>query len=79
MVAPLFESYRAVGRGRPMIRTKQEHRDYLRQNNYEEVGNDSSMAPPKMCDREFAHQQSEQLKEIKESFLEGQKAAKSLE
>lgn len=79
MVAPLFESYRAVGRGRPWIRTKQEHRDYLRQNNYEEVGNDSSVAPPKISDEEFRHQQSGQLKEIRESFEAGWAASKAAE
>lgn len=79
MVAPLFEAYRSVGRGRPWIRTKQEHKDYLRREGYEEVGNDSSVAPPKMSDDEFRHQQAVQLKEIKQSFEEGAAAAKLIE
>lgn len=79
MVAPLFESYRAIGRGRPWIRTKAEHKAYLRENNYEEVGNDSSMAPPPICDREFAHQQAEKLKEIEQSFQELGAVEKHLE
>lgn len=78
MVAPLFESYRAMGRGQPWIRTKTEHKDYLRQNNYEEVGNDPSMAPPKVSDEEFRHQQSTQLSEIRESFQTGWAAEQSL-
>ncbi len=79
MVAPLFESYRAIGRGRPWIRTKTEHKAYLRENNYEEVGNDSSMAPPKMSDEEFRHHQSAHLKEIRESFETTRAAEKLLE
>lgn len=31
---------------RPLIRTREEHTAFLRRNGYEEVGNDSSMAPP---------------------------------
>lgn len=53
----VFQEYRAVGRGKPLIKTRQAHRDYLRQNNYEEVGNDSSCAPPElnMSQAEIAH------------------------
>lgn len=46
-IMPVFSAYRTVGaeRGR-IIHSRQEHQDYLRQHGYEEVGNDSSMAPP---------------------------------
>jgi hypothetical protein len=40
----VFQEYRAIGRGRPLIKTRQQHKDYLRINGYEEVGNDKSMA-----------------------------------
>lgn len=43
-----FQEYRAIGRGRPLIKTRQQHKDYLRINGYEEVGNDPSMAPPEL-------------------------------
>lgn len=46
-IVPLFQPYKAMGheRGR-VIRSRQEHRDYLRQHGYEEVGNDPAYAPP---------------------------------
>lgn len=60
-----FTPYRAVGRGRPWIKTRQEHKDYLRQNGYEEVGNDSSIAPPElgMCEGEIAERVANKRKE----------------
>lgn len=71
MVAPMFESFRAVGLpGKPWITSKAEHQAQLRDHGYEEVGNDSSMAPPKMSDQEFAWQQGEKLKQIEQSFKE---------
>lgn len=46
-IVSLFTPYRAAGaeRGR-LIRNRQEHRGYLRQHGYEEVGNDPAYAPP---------------------------------
>ena len=73
MVAPLFEAYRAVGRGTPWIRTKAEHKAYLRREGYEEVGNDSSMATPSISDEEFRHHQAERMNEIRESFQQAEK------
>lgn len=65
MVAPMFQEYRAVGiPGKPWIKTKQEHKDTLRQHGKVEIGNDSSMSPPKMERGEFEHRKSEQLSEI---------------
>lgn len=60
-----FTPYRAVGRGRPWIKTRQEHKDYLRQNGYEEVGNDSSCAPPEigMSQEEITHRTEQKRRE----------------
>lgn len=65
-----FKEYRAVGRGRPLIKTRQEHKDYLRINGYEEVGNDSSMAPPElhMSDAEIAYRTEQKRKEELAAF-----------
>lgn len=41
-----FTPYRAIGGDRRWIANHDEHRAFLREFNYEEVGNDSSMAPP---------------------------------
>lgn len=45
----VFTPYQAVAFDedgkRPFIRSSREHRDFLRRNNFEEIGNDSSMAP----------------------------------
>ena len=57
-VAPMFTAYRAVGaeRGR-LIRSRGEHRDYLKQHGYQEVGNDPSYAPPPLDpDRDAARE-----------------------
>lgn len=43
-----FEPYQAMGREKAFIRTRAEHKAYLARNNYEEVGNDNSMAPPEL-------------------------------
>lgn len=65
-----FQEYRAIGRGRPLIKTRQEHKDYLRHNGYEEIGNDSSMAPPElnMSEAEIAWRTEQKRKEEHESF-----------
>lgn len=65
MVAPMFQEYRAVGiPGQPWIKTKQAHKDTLRQHGKVEVGNDSSIAAPKMSDAEFAYIKEQEVKEI---------------
>lgn len=43
-----FKPYQAVGRGKPFIKTRAEHKAYLARNGYEEIGNDPSMAPPNL-------------------------------
>jgi hypothetical protein len=45
MVAPIFDAYRAIAGDRRYIRTRQEHKDFLREFGYEEVGNDTSYYP----------------------------------
>ena len=69
MVAPMFQEYRAIGiPGQPWIKTKAEHLATLKRHNKVEVGNDSSVAPPKMDRGEFEHFKREQLKEIQSDF-----------
>lgn len=67
-----FEPYRAIGRGRPMIKTRQQHRDYLRHNGYEEVGNDRSMAPPDMAatESEWTQSKEPERRDVERSFRE---------
>lgn len=66
MIAPSFQPYQAVGMpGKPHVFTKQQHKDLLRRHGKVEVGNDSSMQPPKMSDKEFQYEKSQQLKELR--------------
>lgn len=60
MVAPLFTPYKAVAGDRRYVNTRQEHRDFLRQHNFIEVGNDPSMAPPPDDPDRDAHRMKEQ-------------------
>lgn len=78
MVAPSFTPYKAIAGDRRYIRNKAEHRDFLREFNYVEVGNDASMAPPAISDEEFAYQKTEQLKELTRDADEIAKVAKEL-
>lgn len=68
----VFEPYRAIGRGRPMINTRQQHKNYLRQNGYEEVGNDQSMAAPDMhaTEAEWNQSKNSERREIERNFRE---------
>lgn len=76
-----FAPYRAVGRGRPFIKTRAEHLAYLRRNNYEEVGNDSSMAPPdrQASEAEWAQSQAPKNREMQESCAELERISRHLE
>lgn len=67
-----FQEYRAVGKGRPVIKTRQQHRDYLREHGYEEVGNDASVAPPelRMTEQEVQTDRDDKMREIERSFGE---------
>jgi hypothetical protein len=78
MVAPMFEPYKAVAGDRRYIRTKAEHRDFLREFNYVEVGNDPSMAPPNLTDEEFEYQKGQQLEELTRDAAELKKIEKEL-
>lgn len=70
MVAPLFESYRAIGGDRRVIRTRQEHQGFLREFGYVEVGNDASIAPPPISDEEFSHDREQRLGEMRKEAAE---------
>jgi hypothetical protein len=65
-----FQEYRAVGRGKPLIKTRQAHKDYLRINGYEEIGNDKSMAPPElhMSEAEIAYRTEQKRREEHEAI-----------
>lgn len=69
-IQPGFESYRAVGGDKRIIRNRAEHRDFLKRFNKVEIGNDASMAPPKMSDEEFKYEQGVKMREIEHSFAE---------
>lgn len=73
IVAPLavrsFAPYRAIASEkesgeRPVIRSKAEHEAFLRRNGYEEVGNDTSMAP--RAAEDVAERRTRKLKELAE-------------
>lgn len=67
-IQPGFEPYRAIGGDKRIIRNRSEHRDFLKRFNKIEIGNDASMAPPKISDEEFAYEQAEKKREIVDSF-----------
>lgn len=66
----VFKEYRAVGRGKPLIKTRQQHKDYLRINGYEEIGDDKSMAPPElhMSQEEIDHRTEAKRREEAEAM-----------
>lgn len=68
----VFRPYKAVAGDRRMINTRQEHKDFLRQFGYEEVGNDKSMAPPDMhaTEAEWRQQKEPERREIERDFRE---------
>lgn len=67
-----FTPYQAIGRGRPVIKTRAEHQAYLRRNGYEEVGNDPSFAPPEpaLSDSVWQAEQARKSDEMKRSVAE---------
>lgn len=44
-IAPQFTPYKAVAGDQRMITSKQQHKNFLSENNLQEVGNDNSMMP----------------------------------
>jgi len=44
-IAPQFTPYKAVAGDQRMITSKQQHNNFLSENNLQEVGNDTSMEP----------------------------------
>ena len=77
-IQPAFTPYRAIGGDRRAIHTRAEHRDFLKEFNYEEVGNDASMAPPPVSDEEFMYERNKQRAEIEHSFMETEKLTRDL-
>ena len=69
-IQPGFEPYRAVGIDGRIVSTRKQHRDMLKEFGKVEVGNDSSVAPPKMEPGEFEHLQAAKKREIVASFAE---------
>jgi len=64
MVAPMFQEYRAVGiPGAPWVKSKDQHKNLLRQHNKVEIGNDTSMSDT-YTDKEFEYLKHEQQKEL---------------
>lgn len=60
----VFTPYRAIGGDRRWVPNADEHRAFLREFNYEEVGTDSSMAPPAISDEEHAYNRDQQTREL---------------
>lgn len=77
-IQPSFEPYRAVGVDGRIIKTRAAHRDMLKEFNKVEVGNDSSVAPPRISDEEFQHDQTLKKREIEASFAETDRLAADL-
>lgn len=69
-IQPTFEPYRAVGTDGRIVSTRKAHRDMLKEFGKVEVGNDSSVAPPKMSDEEFNFHRAAKKREIEASFAE---------
>lgn len=76
MVAPLFEPYKAVAGDRRHIRTKSEHRSFLREYGYVEVGNDASMNPNRVSDQEWAHEKHQENSQLQREQAENQRLLK---
>lgn len=75
-ITPDFTPYRAVGKERgKLIKTRAQHRDYLKKHDYEEVGNDASMLPPP----DDPDRDARRLKEAREAFRDLGIAAPHLE
>lgn len=70
-VFALFTPYRAIGRGRPWIKTRAEHLAYLKRNGYEEVGNDRSMQPEmEATDQEWQQHQQQRKAQMERELAE---------
>lgn len=73
-----FTPYRSMGPDRQWITTRQEHKDFLRRYGYEEVGNDSSVAPPDISDAEFEFNRDQQFKEMEREHEDSQQLMREL-
>ena len=45
MIAPQFQSYKAMAGDQRMIHSRAQHRDFLTENNLQEVGTDTTIKP----------------------------------
>lgn len=78
MVAPMFQEYQAVGiPGKPWVKSKEQHKNLLRQHNKIEVGNDTSMTDT-YTDKEFEYLKQEQTKELERDMAVIAEAEKAL-
>lgn len=68
----VFTPYKAIGGDRRMVRNQDEHRSFLREFGYEEVGNDSSMAPPDLdvSDAEWETDRQRKIAELERNVRE---------
>lgn len=67
-----FTPYRAIGGDRRLVKNQGEHRAFLREFNYEEVGNDASMAPPHLdvSDAEWERDRQRKVADLERSVCE---------
>lgn len=79
-LTPTFTPYRVVGKERgKVIRTRAQHRDYLKKHGYDEVGNDKSMAPEmEATDFEWSKHQSQRRTEIEREYAKNAELIASL-
>lgn len=73
-----FEPYKAIGGDRRYIKNKREHRDFLKEFGYEEVGNDPAYAPPSLSEDEQAYNDALAKAEIERSFAETDQLSRDL-
>lgn len=80
-LTPVFAPYRAVGKERgKVIRTRSQHRDYLKKHGYEEVGNDKSMAPEmEATDAEWSKHQAQRRAQIESEIEQSSNLIASLD
>lgn len=77
MVA-VFNPYKAIAGDRRWVKNHDEHRAFLREFNYEEVGNDKSYAPPDRHPQEQAYLDAQEKKELDSSFKQQDAILKQL-
>lgn len=66
----VFTPYKAIAGDRRYVKNAGEHRAFLREFGYEEVGTDRSMAPPETSPEEDAHVRAHQVNELERDQAE---------